>query len=133
MSTIERVVKESIPNFVAIMESRLIGAVEVFPGTMCGKNYDGAEKAGHLGIQVDYSYRRRGIGRNLMIAAISDSARFGYKTIQLSVFESNTPAIRLYKSLGFLVYGHGATVTLPAGTTTRELHMVLNPENMDLT
>jgi ribosomal protein S18 acetylase RimI-like enzyme len=100
---------------------------------MCGKNHDGAEEIGHLGIQVDYSYRRRGIGRDLMIAAISDSARFGYKTIELSVFESNTPAIRLYESLGFLVYGYGATVTLPAGTTTRELHMVLNPKNMDLT
>ena len=125
-SIIEKVVKEGIPNFVAVEKSQVIGAVEVFPGPMCGRKYDGAEKTGHLGIQVDSSHRRRGIGKHLMMTAISDSARFGYRAIELSVFESNVAAIRLYESLGFLTSGHGLAVTLPAGISTRAQHMVFN-------
>lgn len=37
-STMERVVKECIPNFVAIDGNKVVGTVEVSPGTMCGKN-----------------------------------------------------------------------------------------------
>ena len=125
-STIERVVKERIPNFIVIDESQVIGTVEVFPGTMCGREYDGAEKIGYLGIQIDSSYRRKGIGKQLLNTAISDSARFGYKAVKLSVFESNFAAIRLYENHGFIVTGYGQAVTLPAGINTREQHMVLN-------
>ena len=125
-SIIQKVVKEGIPNFVAVEKSQVIGAVKVYPGPMCGRTYDGAEKTGHLGVQVDSLHRRRGIGKNLMLAAISDSARFGFKAIELSVFESNIAAIRLYESLGFLVSGQGHAATLSAGTSTRMQKMTLN-------
>lgn len=46
--------------------------------------------------------------------------------IELSVFESNTAAIRLYEKLRFFVAGYGLAVTLPAGINTREQYMVLN-------
>ncbi len=125
-SIVEKVVIEEIPNFIAVDGGKLVGAVEVFPGTMCGRKEFGADRIGHLGIQVDSNYRKIGIGRNLMLAAISDSLRYGFEEIELSVFESNFVAIRLYKKLGFIVSGHGDSITLPAGITTRGQHMVFD-------
>lgn len=123
---VEKVVKEEIPNFIAVEKDKVVGAVEVFPGTMCGRIETGADRTGHLGIQVDSHYRRRGIGRNLMMAAISDSRRYGFDEIELSVFDSNFVAIRLYEKLGFIVTGHGDSVTLPSGMTATGQYMVLN-------
>jgi len=96
-TTIARVVKEEIPNFVATEYGKIIGAVEVFPANMCGRSFEGAERHGFLGLQVDAEHRRKGIGSDLMLAAISDSIRYGFETIELTVFESNLPAILLYE------------------------------------
>ena len=40
---ITRVEKESIPQFVAFDEKRLVGSIEIFPAEMCG--YEGGEFA----------------------------------------------------------------------------------------
>lgn len=125
LQIVERVVRESIPNYVATDGGRLIGAVEVFPGSMCGMTGDGADRHGHLGIQVDTRYRGRGIGRELMMTAIADSGRYGFQTIELVVFESNAVATRLYEGLGFERTGYGDGVTLPSGVVTRAQNMVL--------
>lgn len=125
-SAIELVASKMIPNFVAIEGRKVIGAVEVFPGTMCGKKYEGAEKVGHLGIQVDSAYRRMGIGNSLMMAAISDAIRFGFDSIELSVFETNFAAIRLYEKVGFVKCGQDQSDVLLAGSGAKEQQMVFN-------
>lgn len=123
---VAKVVAEEIPNFVALDDGNVVGAVEVFPGTMCGQMFEGAERVGFLGLQVDKKNRRKGIGTDLMRAAISDSVRYGFESIELAVFESNTPAIRLYESLGFTLTGQGESASPPAGTSAREQYMRLN-------
>lgn len=125
LQVVQWVVKQQIPNFVAIDENRLIGAVEVFPGTMCGIGIDEADKRGYLGIQVDSRSRGRGIGRQLMLAAIEDSGRYGFEAIELSVFQSNFAAIKLYEGLGFELTGYEQSVTLPIGLVTRGQKMAL--------
>ncbi|MDO9319553.1 MAG: GNAT family N-acetyltransferase [Gammaproteobacteria bacterium] len=126
LRVIETVVKEKIPNFVATDGSKIIGAVEVFPGTMCGETFDGAEKRGHLGIQIDSLHRGKGIGHELMLIAIEDSKRYGFESIELYVYQSNLPAIRLYEKLGFKVTCYEDSVTLPAGIETRAQGMTLS-------
>ena len=126
ITAVARVVAEEIPNFVAIEGGKVVGSVEVFPGTMCGRNFEGADRFGFLGLQVDAKYRRKGIGRSLILAAISDSIRYGFESIELTVFESNIPALQLYDSLGFVATGKGKSITLPSGTKTQEQYMVLN-------
>ncbi|ABM80831.1 ribosomal protein S18-alanine N-acetyltransferase [Hyperthermus butylicus] len=60
-------------------------------------------KKGHIvSIAVLEGYRRRGIGRALMEAAMEAlKTRYGCKEVYLEVRVSNNPAIRLYEKLGF--------------------------------
>jgi ribosomal protein S18 acetylase RimI-like enzyme len=55
-----------------------------------------------LWIGVGSEYRGRGWGRILTLAALDESRIRGAETIDLYVAEDNTPAIHLYKSLGFV-------------------------------
>lgn len=125
LPVVERVVKEQIPNFVAIDGQELVGAVEVFPGSMCGFNDDNAERRGYLGIQLAQRYRGKGFGRKLMQAAIDDARRYGFEVIELTVFQSNIAAIELYEKLGFKHTGYGKSIELPVGLATTEQHMAL--------
>jgi ribosomal protein S18 acetylase RimI-like enzyme len=52
-------------------------------------------------IYVDPSYRRQGIGRELMRQAEVWAKIEGYSQISLQVFTTNQPAIDLYASLGY--------------------------------
>lgn len=126
LAVVERVVKEQIPNFVAIDGQELVGAVEVFPGSMFGFNDDNAERRGYLGIQLAQGYRGKGFGRKLMQAAIDDARRYGFEVIELTVFQSNFAAIELYEKLGFKHTGYGKSIELPVGLATTEQHMALS-------
>lgn len=129
LQVVERVVREQIPNFVAIDGRELIGAVEVFPGSMCGFEDECADRRGYLGIQLAHSYRGKGFGRHLLQAAIDDAKRFGFEVIELTVFQSNIAAIELYEKLGFKHTGYGKSIELPIGLATTEQHMALSLEN----
>ncbi|MEM7537945.1 MAG: N-acetyltransferase [Chloroflexota bacterium] len=60
----------------------------------------------NLGIFVLPSYRNRGIGHQLMKKAIACAKKTGkIEKISLEVFETNTIAIHLYKSFGFVHEG----------------------------
>lgn len=125
---VERVVREQIPNFVATDGSEFIGAVEVFPAAMCGISVDDSDRRGYLGIQLAKNYRGKGIGRELMQTVIADARRYGFETIELSVFQSNLAAIALYQSLGFRLTGSSSSEILPAGVSTMGQHMALSLE-----
>ena len=47
-------------------------------------------------------YREKGIGSNLLKQIIDLSKEYGYEKIELDVFKSNSRAIHVYKSLGFV-------------------------------
>jgi len=57
---------------------------------------------GHVAsLAVEGAFRRRGIGRRLMDAALAHFARRGLTTVGLEVRQSNTAAQVLYGKLGF--------------------------------
>ena len=56
-----------------------------------------------LGLAVDPSYQRRGIGRALCAAALSEAENAGMRGVSLTVYADNIGALRLYESLGFQV------------------------------
>ena len=60
---------------------------------------------GYLGIAVKRGYRRFGIGAEIMRTLIDESKKMGLKILVLDVFDSNNPAKRLYKKMGFKEVG----------------------------
>ncbi|MEV0321344.1 GNAT family N-acetyltransferase [Streptomyces sp. NPDC050658] len=52
-------------------------------------------------VEVDEEYRGRGHGRSLMLLAEAQAQEAGSSRIGLNVFAGNTPAQRLYESLGY--------------------------------
>ncbi|GAB7228934.1 GNAT family N-acetyltransferase [Vibrio rotiferianus] len=122
---ITRVEKESIPQFVAFDEKRLVGSIEIFPAEMCG--YEGGEfaKTGILGIHIDRHYRNQGLGKKLLTTAIQNGWQYGYNTIVLNVYKTNHPAIALYEKFGFEHCGELGEVLLPNGKYLMSQKMVL--------
>ncbi|MFF1512122.1 GNAT family N-acetyltransferase [Streptomyces sp. NPDC058326] len=68
------------------------GRIELEPGRWAGFVYD---------IEVDEEQRGRGYGRALMLLAERVAREAGETLLGLHVFAGNTPAIRLYESLGY--------------------------------
>ncbi|MCX2182403.1 GNAT family N-acetyltransferase [Streptomyces sp. SKN60] len=68
------------------------GRIELEPGEWAAFVYD---------IEVDEAHRGRGYGRALMLLAERVAREAGETRIGLHVFAGNTPAIRLYESLGY--------------------------------
>ncbi len=54
-----------------------------------------------LGLMVAQEWRRRGVGRALMEAAVEWARGAGVRKLELHVFPWNEPAIKLYEELGF--------------------------------
>lgn len=50
---------------------------------------------------VHPDFLRRGIGKKLMEYILSYASRENIKAVRLDVYEKNTPAIRLYRQMGF--------------------------------
>src|ERR1700683_2983600 len=65
----------------------------------------GAGEAHILNVCVGESFRCRGLGRRLMLALIERAAAAGVNEAFLEVRPSNTAAIRLYQSMGFVQLG----------------------------
>ncbi|WP_203921383.1 GNAT family N-acetyltransferase [Rugosimonospora africana] len=66
-------------------------------------------------VYIDAGHRGRGYGRAMMLAAESELVRRGVPRLGLNVFGDNTPAIRLYESLGFTVTSQQMAKPLPTG------------------
>ncbi|KJY24642.1 acetyltransferase, partial [Streptomyces sp. NRRL S-444] len=52
-------------------------------------------------VAVAEEHRGRGYGRDLMLLAEREALATGHRTLGLQVFAGNTPALRLYESLGY--------------------------------
>jgi ribosomal protein S18 acetylase RimI-like enzyme len=68
--------------------------------------------------------RRSGVGRALVGAVLEWAASRSAATVRLWVTDGNTPALRLYESLGFRATGESQP--LPSNSSLRELRMALD-------
>jgi RimJ/RimL family protein N-acetyltransferase len=60
------------------------------------------ETIGYLGRGILPEYRGKGVGSSILKQVIDLSKLYGYKKIKLDVLKSNSRAIHVYKSLGFV-------------------------------
>ena len=62
-------------------------------------------EADMMNIAVDQAYRRRGIGKNLVLQLVEKLKEQGVHSLSLEVRQSNAPAISLYEEMGFQQVG----------------------------
>lgn len=122
---LQKVEARKIPQFVALVENKIVASAEAFPGDMCGLKGEDTARIGVLGAHVKQNMRGRGIGRSLLKTLIADSNRYGYSKLILEVYESNKPAKKLYESFGFIYNGFGRDVVFPSGLKVRSERMYL--------
>ncbi|MBS7610895.1 ribosomal protein S18-alanine N-acetyltransferase [Candidatus Bathyarchaeota archaeon] len=96
---------ESFPKafYVAEVDSKIIGYVmsRVERGLSNHKPISVVKKGHIISIAVLPDYRRKGVGKSLMINSLKGLKDYGAEECYLEVRISNTPAINLYKSLDF--------------------------------
>jgi ribosomal protein S18 acetylase RimI-like enzyme len=60
---------------------------------------------GLLGMAVLPEFRRQGLGGRLIRQTLDAARKFGLRRVELTVRESNTVAIELYRKIGFTTEG----------------------------
>ena len=93
-------IKRGCPQYVAIAEGEVVGWCDLTP-----KDRPVYAHAGVLGMGLLPPFRGRGIGTRLMTTVLTAARRAGLHRVELTVRESNTSAITLYKTMGFEVEG----------------------------
>ncbi|WP_176697145.1 GNAT family N-acetyltransferase [Microbacterium sp. 3J1] len=100
-----RQMKLELPDGVASAGQELftasVGGVEVGVLWLGVRTRDARPHVFILDIEVGADQRRRGHGREIMLAAEREAVRLGADSIGLHVFGFNAAAIRLYESLGY--------------------------------
>ncbi|MET9874955.1 GNAT family N-acetyltransferase [Actinacidiphila glaucinigra] len=87
---------------VAETDGRVAGFVGLVPPTPLASN---AHVRQIQGLAVDTWARGRGVGLELVLAAVVEARRQGAVRVTLRVLGHNTPARRLYEAAGFTVEG----------------------------
>ncbi len=77
------------------------------------------------GLAVDPAHERRGIGRQLVMAAVSEAANRGARRLALRVLGDNAAARALYESCGFVVEGVVREAFLLDGRYVDDVLMVM--------
>lgn len=86
-----------------------------------------AHKAMIWGMYVSPEAREKGFGRALLLEALSLAKSVpGILQVNLCVNATNTPAIRLYESVGFKPFGHESGAMLINDVLHDEIHMCLH-------
>jgi len=82
--------------FVAELEGEIAGRM-----SLARDPHPASTHVADLGLMVDIRFRRRGIGRALLEAAVEWAREHRVAKLELHVFPWNEPAIGLYESFGF--------------------------------
>ncbi|WP_316181309.1 MULTISPECIES: GNAT family N-acetyltransferase [unclassified Bradyrhizobium] len=91
-------IHEGYPQFVALSAGEVVGWCDVTP-----KSGPIDARIGVLGMGLVPQFRHQGLGRRLMAAALEAARAAGFSRVELTVYRSNTNAIRLYQKAGFLL------------------------------
>ena len=78
------------------------------------------------GVFVAETHRGRGLARRLLQAVIALARRAsGVRQLNLTAYAANQPAVALYESLGFEVYGRETAAICVDGMLHDDVHMAL--------
>lgn len=95
----KRIEKGEIFCVAAEVDGRLVANSEIIRGAGYSRH------VGIIGIAIKKGFRGIGIGTEMMKTLEEYARKMGLKVLMLSVFANNTPAINLYKKMGFVETG----------------------------
>lgn len=97
-----RNISEGRPQFVALQgpDENVIGWCDALAGS-----YEINAHVATLGMGVHPDWRGRGVGKALIGETLAAARDKGLARVQLSVFAENEPALKLYRSCGFVEEG----------------------------
>ena len=93
-------IQKGYPHFVAQDGDRIVGWCDIIP--MKGVDFS---HCGGMGMGLHVDYRRQGIGTKMLDTTLQAAKEYGIERVELEVYTSNTPAIRLYEKRGFIPEG----------------------------
>lgn len=93
---IKRCIDNDCPFMVAMNDSTVVGWCDIVPYSLEGFRHRAA-----MGMGLHRDFRGQGIGERLLRAALTAAEKRGLERIELEVYASNEPAIRLYEKVGF--------------------------------
>ncbi len=91
-----KLISNNWPVYYAIKNSEVIGWVDISLSSNPRLNH-----RGHLGLGIVKEFRGQGIGSQLLLQSLKHAKEIGLEKVELSVYTSNTAAIKLYKKFGF--------------------------------
>jgi RimJ/RimL family protein N-acetyltransferase len=104
LDEVRRFVQENVrdgrPCFVALDGERVIGWCDI-----SSLNRPVFAHAGVLGMGVLDGYRGQGVGRLLITTTLDAAKAAGLTRVELTVFQHNQRAMKLYEKMGFVVEG----------------------------
>jgi RimJ/RimL family protein N-acetyltransferase len=93
---VEKIVANHYSQFYAIENDKVIGWCDIIP-----RDQELHKHAGVLGMGIVAGFRNKGIGWQLLQAAINHARSNGIERIELEVYAGNRIAQKLYKKVGF--------------------------------
>jgi RimJ/RimL family protein N-acetyltransferase len=113
-----------LPNavFGSFVEGELAGTAAV---SRAGPFPSSHHKMVMWGVFTSPRYRRRGLSRQVVEAALQHAFDNGVRRVNLQVYVPNEPAITLYKAIGFVEYGIESEAVCLDGQYHDGVHMTL--------
>lgn len=100
LEKIERFIAKMIdlgnPQFVALRGNEVLGWCDIHRSEKRAFQH-----GGEMGIGIRRDWRRRGLGRRLLRAALDQAWARDFRKVELSVFVHNKEAIAFYRDFGF--------------------------------
>jgi ribosomal protein S18 acetylase RimI-like enzyme len=93
-------IKHGHPQYIAVSAGEVVGWCDVTPKTRPIYAHSGV-----LGMGLLPQFRGKGIGTSLIRSTLAAASAFGLHRVELTVRESNTGAIELYRNVGFEIEG----------------------------
>lgn len=131
-SEIEAVEMGDAVKLFCLVDGELVGVSDVH------RNISFAQRKLHIGVIgliVAEKFRGQGIGKKLMQTCLNEAQQHieGLRMIQLECFAPNTPALTLYRQLGFREVGRVPGALLHRGEYVDEVVMVKELSSTHLT
>ncbi len=112
---------KGLPHFVALDAGTVIGWCDI----SSSDHRPVLKHSGTLGMGILKPYRGQGIGKQLITTTIAAAKASGLTRVELTVRETNTNAIELYKKVGFEIEGVLRNATYVDGVYTNHIAMAI--------